>query len=411
MAISLPRADSDENVAAAEKPALLMTIYAHADLLTPTVHAAAILARDFRVRLVCRNTDAPLVAWHRGVELERAGSRATRSQQTSASPSRKVADFIQYVRALRRALWDSSANIIYSYDPLAFAGAMLAQRSGVHVVFHCHDTPPLENFSAFSFQDWLTRYSLRRTRDAALVVFPERNRAAYWLADAAVDDRNLLIVPNGTPRNFYPVPLDWQTLSAERFTERRVLYMSSMGLDNGHIEAVVAAIEAGFHLDFCGPCESDFRAKLEQMIRAADAEGRIFVKGWLDDPERKKLLERAAVGLVLYKPVSMNWKNSGSAVSKLFEYGAAGLPVVVPDRKSYREFLGNEKWIVFADVEDPRSIARAIEFLLSDRDRYVAMSRAAREAHEERFNYELLFSPVAERLRAMAGIGDRIAAA
>ncbi len=103
----------------------------------------------------------------------------------------------------------------------------------------------------------------------------------------------------------------------------------------------------------------------------------------------------------------MNLKFVASAVAKLFEYGAAGLAIVAPIQGNYREFLGNEKWVVFTDVEDPRSIARALEEVLADRDRYVAMSRAAREAHEKRLNYETLFQPVEEKLSAFAAHNSR----
>ena len=48
-------------------------------------------------------------------------------------------------------------------------------------------------------------------------------------------------------------------------------------------------------------------------------------------------------------------------------------------------------------------IARAIEFVLADRDRYVAMSRAARLAHETKYNYERLFAPVLNRICALIG--------
>ena len=49
----------------------------------------------------------------------------------------------------------------------------------------------------------------------------------------------------------------------------------------------------------------------------------------------------------------------------------------------------------------PKLIRRSIEFILADRDRYVAMSLAARKAHEEKYNYETVFQPVLERILAI----------
>jgi len=94
----------------------------------------------------------------------------------------------------------------------------------------------------------------------------------------------------------------------------------------------------------------------------------------------------------------------GSASNKLFEYAAMGLPVVVPDRESYRDFLGDAEWVSYADVAHPRSIAHAIASIFADRERYVAMSRAARRAFEEKYNYERVFAPALERILELSGM-------
>ena len=78
--------------------------------------------------------------------------------------------------------------------------------------------------------------------------------------------------------------------------------------------------------------------------------------------------------------------------------------MVVPDRESYRDYLGDAEWVTNADVDDPRSIARAIMSILADRERYAAMSRAARRAFEEQYNYERVFAPVRERILELSGV-------
>jgi len=382
-----------------------MAVYANADVYVPTVAAAHILAHQFSLTIVSRNSDESYLDWPAGIEVERIGPPVPMRQLETASPLSKAREFLRYLGELRRASSRLAPAIFYAYDPIALAAVMMIRSKGP-VIFQCHDAPALEKLPLRSLQTWLIKYALRRTSDAAVVVFPEKNRAAYWL-HAAGDRRAAIIVPNGAPRDFFQPDSDWCDLAAQRWTARRVFYLSSMGSENGQLEAIDACATAGVPLDLAGRSSPEFRASLEKRVATNDPAERIRIHGRVDDATRMRLLRDAAVGLLLYKPVSKNWEFSGSASTKLFEYGAAGLPVIVPDRRSYREFLDGEEWIAFVDIDDPRSIAAGINSILADRDRYVTMSRAARAAHENRLNYELLFEPVRARIAELTNLNGR----
>jgi glycosyltransferase involved in cell wall biosynthesis len=67
---------------------------------------------------------------------------------------------------------------------------------------------------------------------------------------------------------------------------------------------------------------------------------------------------------------------------KVFEYLAAGCPVVASDLPSLREVL-DESVARFAPPESPRSLAVAAENLLKDEPLFKRMSEAARRKAEE----------------------------
>jgi glycosyltransferase involved in cell wall biosynthesis len=382
------------------KSPLLVAIYASPDVYPPTVNAVHILDHTFCVRIVARNTDETAASWPPGVKIDRIGITLSPRAHEAASKYGKVRDFLRYLWALRRAIATSRPRVIYAYDPIAFAAAMMV-RARIPVVFHIHDNPTLEELSLGSFQTWLIRYALKRTRDAALVVFPEKNRAAYWLR-AAGDDRMPMVVPNGSARDFYLPGRDWEALTATRFENQLALYMGWIGSSHGEINAIRAIpITAGAKLALMGTPHSEFIPVLKRVIRETQAADRIKMHPW-SAAKKNELLESAGVGLIVYKPISLNWKFAASAVNKLFEYGAAGLPVIVPDSDNYRDYLCSEDWVTYADVCDPGSIARAIDSVLADRERYVGMSRAARKAHDERLNYETLFQPLLEKIISLS---------
>jgi glycosyltransferase involved in cell wall biosynthesis len=109
------------------------------------------------------------------------------------------------------------------------------------------------------------------------------------------------------------------------------------------------------------------------------------------------------VGLVLYKPVIDNLRHIGSATKKLWEYAASALPAVATDGDTFREVVGGEPWAAFADPGDPTSIARAVNGLLEDPDRYATLAAAARRAFEERFHFEAAFAPLLAKVRELSG--------
>jgi glycosyltransferase involved in cell wall biosynthesis len=236
------------------------------------------------------------------------------------------------------------------------------------------------------------------------LVFPEKNRAAYWLA-AAGDGRAPIIVPNGAARSFYCPPNDWETLAVARFANQLALYMSWINPLHGELDAIRASpLTTAARLAMIGTPAPEFLPTLNQTLQESQAGDRIEL---FPSSEKNKLLEGASLGLIVYKPISVNPIFIASAIIKRFEYVAAGLPIVVPDREHYRDFRRDEEWVTYADVDDPRSIAGAIDSILADRERHLAMSAAARRAHGQRLNYETLFQPLAEKIGLLANLPSR----
>ncbi|HUY27893.1 MAG TPA: glycosyltransferase [Candidatus Binataceae bacterium] len=402
--------------AARARPRLLVVMYANPNYHPPTVNGVRMMSERFEVQIVCRNDAGPAADWAPGVTIERVGEIITAAQAFDAPAWRKLSWYRRFVRRLGCVIAETGPALIYAYDPIGFAASIAAlgpRRKDIPVVFHCHDTPALGRVRLASLQDWILRYAMRHTRDAAFTIFPSKYRAPIWL-DKARDPRPPMIIPNGAARDFYPPreDEDWSALARRRWESKRVLYVGSMGAENGQPDAIRALefLPAPVALDLIGFSTPEYRIRLSQMAAALALAGRVSIAGWVPNPERIRRAEDAAVGLVLYHAANPNWEHSGPSPNKLFEYAAWGLPVVVPDRKSFREFFADDEWVAYANPEDPASIARAIEFILADRDRYIAMSLAARRAHETKYNYEQVFAPVLERLLALAGVADDPAA-
>lgn len=389
------------------KPQLLIAIYANPDYYPPTVYAVRILSCYFRIHILCRNMDKPIRKWPDDVTIERLGYYASVRDKEAAGAGEKLLEYYRFVVRTRMLIRQMEPAILYSYDPYAFVASLVGRmgKRSTPLILHLHELPTTENLSRTSLEGWVVRAALAGSKSAEEVVCPEKYRAAHWLG-AAEDSRTPIIVPNCPDRSYFTAPADWGETIERRFRAREVVYVGHASADNGHLEALraLALTDRGFRMRIVGNHRPEFGAGFDALARELGVAERVSLDGWLPQDEVVARASAASAGLSLHKPVSKGLEYLGSASNKLFEYAAMGLPVVVPDRASYRDFLGDAQWVTYADVEQPRSIARAISSIFADRERYVAMSRAARRAFEEHYNYERVFAPALERIFDLSGV-------
>jgi glycosyltransferase involved in cell wall biosynthesis len=103
-------------------------------------------------------------------------------------------------------------------------------------------------------------------------------------------------------------------------------------------------------------------------------------------PERvPELLARARVGVIPLLPIP-NYRDAYPV--KLFEYLAAGLPVVATDVPLWRTLLAAHDCGICVPPASPRRLAEAMTELLDDDDRARAMGQRARRAAEQHYSWQ-----------------------
>jgi glycosyltransferase involved in cell wall biosynthesis len=94
----------------------------------------------------------------------------------------------------------------------------------------------------------------------------------------------------------------------------------------------------------------------------------------------------AAVGVSPIVPSCLNYRYS--LPNKLFQYMAAGIPVVASDFRQVRDVVARSGAGVVVDTMRPRAIAHAIERILANPDDAARMGARGRAAVESRYNWE-----------------------
>ena len=124
---------------------------------------------------------------------------------------------------------------------------------------------------------------------------------------------------------------------------------------------------------------------LRELIRNEGVMDRVYFYGAVPFDEVTKYAMSADVGLVLHQNVGLNYYYVSP--NKLFECMAAGLPVVGSNFPDLKRFVEGYNFGVTCDPGNPKEIANAISYILSDEHRYEEMRRNALEAAKI-FNWE-----------------------
>ena len=168
--------------------------------------------------------------------------------------------------------------------------------------------------------------------------------------------------------------------------EKVLVYVGGISKIRGAIEMVKALEHLNpawdIRLDLIGKFEPP---ELEQELQGLPGYRRVRFLGWLPWSAAWKHAQITFAGLVLFHPAP---NHTNSLPNKLFEYMAAGLPVVASNFPLWKEIVEGNRCGITVDPLDPKAIAQAIEYLLTHPEEARQMGENGRRAVEEKYNWE-----------------------
>lgn len=118
--------------------------------------------------------------------------------------------------------------------------------------------------------------------------------------------------------------------------------------------------------------------------------------GWLNRDEVAAVMGSSRAGLLIFLPVPNHFDSNPN---KLFEYMAAGLPMITSNFPSWRQFVTDIGNGLMIDPESPEAIAEGILWMLEHPQEAAEMGLRGRSAFEERFTWEREADRLAEFYR------------
>ncbi|MBW3655476.1 MAG: glycosyltransferase family 4 protein [Gemmatimonadetes bacterium] len=284
--------------------------------------------------------------------------------------------------AAYRAARALKADVYHLHDPELIPVGMLLKLHGSKVVYDAHEDLPQQVHS----KDWIPRpgRALVAMAAAALEAAADAAFDAVVAATPTIQkrfrNRNTTLVRN------FPV-LEPGTEAAATYLDREplVAYVGNITVVRG-VHEMAAAIsllpaELGARLVMAGRFQP---ASLETEFMLAADPSRVEFVGWQSRAGVRDTLERCRVGLIVLHPLT---RHQDALPVKLFEYMAAGLPVVASDFPLWREIVGGAGCGLLVDPLDPAAIARALGWLLAHPAEAGEMGRRGRVAVETTYSW------------------------
>jgi len=306
----------------------------------------------------------------------------------SISPSKRGRLFRMTVDVWKvfQASLKQNAHIYHFHDPELIPVGLLLRILGNKVIYDIHENNPLNIQSRYWLPLWLRNpvsWLFKQFED-----FSARYFNYLILAEPQTAERFESINNNTVTIQNFPLLDEFSISENEIAWQDRldaVVYSGGIDLSYG-IREMVEAIEfvqrkLDAHLVLAGRFSPEsLKRKIQNLLGWKNVE----YKGFLSRKELVNLLRLVKIGLVLIHP---ELRNKLKYPTKLFEYMAASIPVVVSDFPLWRGIVDYAGRGLLVNPLDPHAIADSIVYLLEHPEEAEAMGKRGRKAVEERYNW------------------------
>lgn len=295
---------------------------------------------------------------------------------------------INWCRLLVRAL-KAKASIYHFHDPELIPVGLVLRILGRRVIYDVHEDYP----DAIMHKAWIPVWARKLT--SKVFNFVEKRSASKFnavvLAELGYQDsfKNVKTIKQDILN--YPV---YSVNAVERSLDNQgpinLIYAGSISEIRGAVQMVEAlhilrSEAINVHLYLVGPInQPSLQVKLGKLADEYGLHDHITMTGLVSHDRVYEYYRFAHIGLGLLHPVDNFLK---SLATKIFEYMAIGLPMVVSDFPNWKQLLTEVKVGVTANPLDPPDIAAKIKYLIDHPQIRIGMGEAGRKAYEEKFNW------------------------
>lgn len=292
-----------------------------------------------------------------------------------------------WMRLFWRAL-KAKAEVYHFHDPELIPIGVALKILGKKVIYDIHEDYP----DAILHKQWIPK-SLRKIFSVIFNAFEKKCCSffdALIFAESTYKEQFQKIKSKKEDILNYPLPYFQNKKQNERETIN-LIYSGTISEIRGAKEMIKAFSLLSkkvkkVSLYLVGPVSPPALEKeLREMISFYGLQASVRLTGRVTPKEVFSYYARSDIGLALLHPVENNLK---SLVTKLFEYMAAGLPIVASNFPRWEALLAETGSGVTVCPFDPQLIVFQIGYLIDNPTLRVTMGEKGREAIERKYNWQ-----------------------
>ena len=310
------------------------------------------------------------------------------TRRLPSAPAFWALKYLEFLARATTAALATRADVYHGHDVVgAFPAWIAARLRGAAFVYDAHELE-LDRTGPVT-RSWIgvlhRRFVLWLLQRADRVISASEERSIFMVERYGLRTPPLSIM-NVTPRNGVAIgpPATWP--HGPPPGAARVIFYQGVLVPGRGLEVMVGALKF-LPQDIVLVVVGGGVAR-EPMLARAQADGtsaRLWMVGPVPAEQVVSYARTAHAGIVIYR--NTNYNNRYCAPNKLFDYCAAGIPVVGSDQPAIRRVIERFGAGALFDPEDPQSLARAVLEVVGDEETRARMARNADRVRSE-LNWE-----------------------
>lgn len=276
---------------------------------------------------------------------------------------------------------EEDADVYHFHDPELIPVGLALKERGKKVIYDVHEDIPrqilnkpyLSRNAAKIISNVFEKFENSSARKFDFVITPREN----------VRERLANMHANVVVVNNYPVLDEMSDLPDWDERANDAAYIGAISKDRGILEMIEAIEMADCTLHLAGVFQEETVRKTAESLPGWR---KVVYYGYADRDLVKKILGRIRIGLATLHPIP-NYVDERP--TKLFEYMAAGVPVISSDFPLCKEVVEENHCGICVNPLNPVEIAVAINYLLSHPDESSQMGQNGRYAVMKKYNWEI----------------------